>query len=160
MHLCPVSLAKPAAGPPPSGFLPLLLPQPVMPMQSVSLISIPGKRQGWGLLPLAAQPAGILGEQPLSSLQLGSALVALSTYCSCHIGCQKKDYGEEEEKRREMSQKDHSRLSASSGNILSSHQRDCLPCSTVAVLPAKTALDAIEHYCCKTQSWTGPWGIS
>lgn len=63
-------------------------------------------------------------------------------------------------KRREMSQKDHSRLSASSGNILNSHQRDCLPCSTVAVLPAKTTLDAIEYYCCKTQSWTGPWEIS
>lgn len=62
-------------------------------------------------------------------------------------------------RRREVSQKEHSRLSASSGNILKSHQRVCLPCSTVAVLPAKTALDAIEHYYSKTQSSPGPWVI-
>lgn len=48
--------------------------------------------------------------------------VALSTYHSRCAGCQKG-----RGKRREQSQKDLSRLSASSGNILSSHQTDHLP---------------------------------
>lgn len=55
-------------------------------------------------------------------------------------------------RRREQSQKDHSRLSASSGNILNPHQTDHLPAQQFLLLPAETTLNAEEHYYFKTSS--------
>lgn len=152
--LAPHTSGKASSSPSPRGFL----PQPDMPVQPPSLISILGSQRDrdegcsiWLPNQLASWERA-----PRANLQLGSPpvapAVALSTRWSCHTGCQG---GKVLERKRKKEGTEPERpLQAFC--ILRKHPEPTPerppPSSAVAVLPAKTTLNAEKHYYFKTQS--------